>query len=49
MYVKLKLPVKLRIKLNQTIQRFNGPNIGFTLGSFMELSSLEAFKVLSFS
>lgn len=36
------------MKLNQTIQRFSGPNIGFTLGHFMELTSLNAFKVIYF-
>ena len=32
------------MKLNQTIQRFSGPNIGFTLGDFKELTSLNVFK-----
>ena len=45
MLIKLKLPLKLKIQLIQTIQRFSGPNIGFTLGSFMELNSLNVFKV----
>ena len=44
-YVKHNLPLKLKTKLHRTIQRFNGPNIGFTLGNFMELTSLEIFKV----
>ena len=32
--------------LYETIQRFNGPNIGFTLGNFMELTSMNVFKVI---
>ena len=36
---------KLKIKLNQTIQRYNGPNIGFTLENSMELTCLNIFNV----
>ena len=45
MLIEFKLPIKLKIKLHETIQRFSGPNIGFTLGNFMELTSLNYFKV----
>ena len=44
-YVKHKLPLKLKIILHETIGRFGGSNIGFTLGNFMELTSLTVFKV----
>ena len=44
-YIKHKLPLKLKIILHETIEHFSGPNIGFTFGNFMELTSLEVFKV----
>ena len=37
-YVKINLSIKHKLKLNQTIQRYNGSNIGFTFGNSMELS-----------
>ena len=33
------------IKLNKTIQRYYGPNIRFTFGNSMELTTLNTFKV----
>ena len=46
-YAKHKLPFTLKIKFNQTIQRFSGPNIRFTFGNFMELTSQNVFNVKS--
>ena len=41
-----RVPVKLKIMLNNTIQRFNGKRkIGFGLGNFMELTSFNVFNV----
>ena len=37
------IETKNQIKLNQTIQRLNGPNIGFSFGNFMELKFLNVF------
>ena len=48
-YVTHKLPLRLKIKLKQTIERFSGPNIGFTLGNFMELTSFNIFHVRIFN
>ena len=45
-YVRIKLPVTLKIKLNQTIQRYSGPDIGFAFGNSMKLTSLKIFKVI---
>ena len=48
-YVNNKLPLKLKLKLNKTIQRFSGPKIGFTLGDFMELTSFNVSNVSIFT
>ena len=44
-YVYHKILLKLKIKLNQTIQRYYGPNIAFTFGNSMELTTFNTFKV----
>ena len=44
-YVKINLPIKHKLKLNQTIQCYNGSNIGFTFGNSMELSSMNILNV----
>ena len=34
------------MKLNLTIERYSGPNIGFTLGNFLELTTLNISHVI---
>ena len=41
----MKLPLTREIKLIQTIQCYNGPNIGFAFGNSTELTSLNKFTV----
>ena len=43
--VKFKLPLRLKFKVNQTIQRFSGPEIGFTFGNSMDLTTLSILNV----
>lgn len=41
----MNLPLQLKLKFNQAIQRYSGPYIGFTFGNLMELTSLNVFNV----
>ena len=44
-YVKTKLPLQLKIKLSETIERYSGPKIGFSFGNSLAITPFNIFMV----
>ena len=44
-YAKTRLPLQLKIKLSETIERYSGPKIGFSFGNSLAITPFSIFMV----